>query len=347
MSVKTRLPAITLELTGACNLACSYCYNHWRVPGQELPDGRTPDYGQVRRTVKALYRQVDVRQIAMTGGEPFLFERLPEIALTCRLKGSAVAVISNGSIADRGRYDELIRIGIDLFEFPIHSATSAIHDSLTNTPGSWSKARESLEQVIELGARGVAVIVLTRRNVVGLGDTLRLCRELGVDSVMLNRFNIGGRGIAEAHRLQPDAAQLHQSLRVADTAVTELGLKISSNVCTPHCLVDPHDYPRLGFSNCEVDVRQRPLTLNWRGDLRFCNHSPVIMGNIHRQSLNEIFASDYATLWRQARPVFCADCHRFERCAGGCRAAAEQLGGTPADPDPVLEMSGTKAPGSA
>ena len=121
-----------------------------------------------------------------------------------------------------------------------------------------------------------------------------------------------------------------------DISDPERRLRVVSGVCTPHCLIDPQDYPEIHFTSCGADLRRRPVALRFDGELRFCNHSPVVMGNLHEQPLPQILASPYGRRWRDVVPGPCQGCDRFDSCRGGCRAASEQCGGTHEDVDPLL-----------
>jgi len=291
--------------------------------------------------LKRLFRVAEIEHLSMSGGEPLLEPRLPELVLFARLKGSAVTIISNGNAATGDDYRTLIDLKVSMFEFPYHSSDARLHDEMTNQPGSWQRARQSIEQVLALGGQLVAVIVLTRLNVHSLKNTLMDLNRLGVEQVMVNRFNVGGRGIERWRDIALTADQLRQAFEQANEVAAQTPLNISSNVCTPFCLVDPQRYPELGFSGCTADVAQRPITLDVRGDLRFCNHSPVVMGNIFRQSLTAILTSDYVRKWRTTVPELCRDCLRFDDCFAGCRSVSEQLGLDIDQLDPTLFPAGS------
>lgn len=332
--MKIPLKYIALELTDRCNLACRYCYNIWKIPGVE----RTPfdSFRDAIRTLKQLFAQADVRQVTLTGGEPFMAHRMLEVALFCRMEGKKVCIITNGSQGRPADYRQLTAMGVSLFEMPVHAADPAVHDAITQCKDSWQKSVDSLLEVKRLGAVPVAVIVLTRLNVDMLADTLDFLSRMGLHRVMLNRYNIGGAGTAEPMFVLPTQEQLLAAYRTANLKSKMLGLRISSNVCTPLCIVNPTDYPRIRFGNCSSDPLKRPVTVDIRGDIRLCNHSPVKAGNIFRQHLHDILYSPYAQSWNETIPCYCASCELWETCRGGCRAASEQCGLGLAHADPLI-----------
>jgi radical SAM protein with 4Fe4S-binding SPASM domain len=305
------------------------------MPGSTYPHFNS--YREAKKTLKKIFSQTEVSHVCMTGGEPFLAANFIEIVLYCRMKGKKVTIISSGSAADRDSYSMMIDMGVTIFEFPVHSAEPEVHDRLTRTPGSWDKAVNSIRNIISLGGTAISVTVLTAENYSMVGDTIRFIEDLGVTRLMLNRYNIGGEGIKENAGLELTHVQLKEAFRIANSAVQNKVLHISSNVCTPVCVINPKEYPRITFSHCSVDLRRMPVTLDAAGNIRICNHSPVVVGNIHHESLEDIFRKDYLQKWKEV-PEYCSGCGLFEKCRGGCRAASEQTGGSPFDVDPILRM---------
>jgi radical SAM protein with 4Fe4S-binding SPASM domain len=91
----------------------------------------------------------------------------------------------------------------------------------------------------------------------------------------------------------------------------------------PTCLFDTSGYQRLGFAFCAADTDRAYFTMDPLGNLRPCNHSPTILGNIGERSFAELATGTRMREFMAARPTFCAGCVREEFCLGGCKAAAE------------------------
>jgi radical SAM protein with 4Fe4S-binding SPASM domain len=63
------------------------------------------------------------------------------------------------------------------------------------------------------------------------------------------------------------------------------------------------------------------------------------MGNLFRDELRAILATDYAKRWERALPEHCDGCEQWAACVGGCRAASEQLGYSMTEVDPIAWQS--------
>jgi radical SAM protein with 4Fe4S-binding SPASM domain len=334
--MKQPLRYIIFETTRDCNLSCRYCYNYWNTKRSKEHPKQT--YSKSLKTIKKLFSLGQIQHITFTGGEPFLSERFPEVVLYCRMKNKNVTVISNGNGAGSEEYKTLIDMGVSLFEFPIQSYDPMVHDYLTQVNGSWERSVESIKSVLNYKGNAVAVIVLTKINIADIEKTLEFLNNTGVKQIMLARFNIGGRGIIYKDELIPRKSDLQQAFKTANEYSRKNGITISSNVCVPHCIINPKEYPSLFISSCSADITRRPITIDYTGDFRLCNHSPIIIGNIFKDKPENIFSSEYISSWRNNIPEYCKECNIWEKCLGGCRAASEQIGQDVGQVDPIVKM---------
>jgi radical SAM protein with 4Fe4S-binding SPASM domain len=330
------IPRVVFETTSACNLDCRYCYNIWKRPG-EVPE-KPAGYRHALRTLKVLFRQAEVDHITLSGGEPFLAERFLELALACRMRGKSVTVITNGTCGDSADYRSLKEIGVGLVELPVLSHSDEAHDHLTQVRGSWAKTLRSIAILQELKIPVVVVVVLTKVNICDLEDTLDFLAARGISRVMLNRFNVGGRGIEDWQALSPSIGELRSAFRRADAKQRELQISITGNVCTPFCVLDPNDYPHIGMVSCSARPDERPVTLDANGNVRLCNHSPTVLGNIHTAPISDIFRNPYISHFAETVPQPCVGCSEFPQCQGGCRAAGQQLWGCLELGDPLCRL---------
>lgn len=333
-SRKLNLGSVVVEVTPRCNLNCSFCYNHWKKDGCQPPEEK--GYGEIIKVLARLFKQTNLNHVTFSGGEPLLFGRLPELVLYCRRRHASVTVITNGSAGSADLYRTLVHLGVDLFELPFHSCYPDIHNQMAGSPSAWRNAVLSIETLQGLGARVVPVIVITKHNHATLGETLTELHRMGLNRVMLNRYNLGGVHTTSPLDVMADIPQLRFAFAQANDVAKRLGMSLSSNVCTPHCVLDPWDYKNISFSKCSPDITKRPITVSAGGDLRFCNHSPVVLGNVLMTPVAQIFANVHSDYKEFTKPDFCQACAGYEHCLGGCRAAAEQLGGTIHDIDPIV-----------
>jgi len=332
--MRIEIPSISFEVTNLCNLHCKYCYNHWKC--DEHQTSNCNNYTIAKKTLRKLFNVADVHHLTFTGGEPLMAERFLELVLYARMKGASITIISNGTFGELHDYEKLVEVGVSLFELPIHSYNSTIHDSLSQHSGSRDKSITTIKKLLAINAEVVAVIVLTKENCNDMDNTLKFIHSIGIQRVMINRVNIGGEAIKNTEDLLMTRDELNKAFKTAALVAKELKLSISSNVCTPICVLNPKNFRGIRFTSCSFDMKSRPITLDYKGNVRFCNHSPVEIGNIFQHRLETIFSSQKVQEWKNTVPDFCVDCKAYDSCKAGCRAASEQMGLSLNHPDPIL-----------
>lgn len=330
---------IVFELTQACNQCCRFCYNYWRDGSTPLPP---PSPKTARRTLRRLLSQASVGTISFSGGEPMLLKNIHDLALYARFRGSHVNVLTNGTLLIQDAIDNFASIGIGAIQIPVLSCRKEVHEYLTGLSGSWDKAAGALRRVAEaIPAGACAVLVITKVNAPDVTGTLEMLRNAGARTVMVNRFNIGGMGLKHSEELVLDEATLKKAFAEVEAfAASNPGMHFVSGVCTPLCMMDTAPYPHIKFSWCSTDFSRRPVAVDCMGNVRFCNHSPVTIGNIFEKPLEDILTDPEAIARYAVVPDKCSGCRMLSRCNGGCRAASEQVYGSFAQADPVLEFKG-------
>ena len=339
---KVELGFAVFELTDACNQACRFCYNHFKG-GAEPCAVAAPDFRMARRTLKRLLGEANIGSISFSGGEPMLMPRIHDLILKARLAGTNVNLLTNGTLLKAEDVDIIGNLGVGVVQIPLLSHRAEVHDHITQLEGSWERAMASAKRIAEVDPAWLTpVFILSRLNVNDIEPTLEMYAAMGVKRIMLNRFNIGGLGRRYAAELTLSHAELRDAFRRADAKLGELGMRAHNGVCTPLCVLEPRDYPNITFTHCTTELTSRPLTINYRGDVRFCNHSPRVLGNILREHLDDILKRTADEGIYNTMPERCAACDLWQRCRGGCRAASEQLYGTFDIADPILDLETEK-----
>jgi len=327
------LSRVTYETTSRCSRGCLYCYNYWRRPDEkEAPFDAS--YADSLKTLKRLFQIYPVKHVTFTGGEPLLAERLPELILYAKRKRAYVNLITGGGVP-LSFYERLFHVPPDQVQIPFHSIDPEIHDAMMGSDGAHAAALESLALFEKHGVGRVAVLILTRMNLETLNDTLQEMKRLKIGTLLVNRFDPGGRGLSHIDELELNPDELNRAFTLLNE-VSSPDFTIYSGVNTPHCLLDRRNYPRIGFGGCKVHLGEGPITVDVAGNLRLCNQSQYIVGNIHTQSLAEMVSHPVVAQWKTAVPEGCGGCSRFDECQSGCRAAGEQMGLSAAEPDPYL-----------
>jgi len=176
---RRRFPFVTmLEPLEACNLACVGC-------------GRVREYRDVmdrRLTVDeclAAVRASGAPIVSISGGEPLLHSQIGELVRAIRDDGRFMYLCTNGL---------LLRETLDRFEpsqqlsFVVHlDGTEAIHDQVTERPGTYATAIAGIRDAIARGHRVCTNTTLFEgSNVEDLHALFATLTELGVEGLMVS-----------------------------------------------------------------------------------------------------------------------------------------------------------------
>ena len=336
---RLRLKTLIFEITQRCNHACLHCYNVWQPNTPEWPCTYPRGELDTAQTLALIDKALDETccdHVTLTGGEPLLRDDLPQILDLLHERGVRVTLISNGRLLTEAVVTDLLDRGVGLFELPLLSRRREVHDQLCAAPGAFDAALAAMARIRYHRGQFVAVFVATRLNIPDLYETIKLAFAFGARALMLNRFNAGGRGRAHWADLLPAVEDMRRALQVADAASAEFGLPISCSIALQPCLIDLDAYPNLHFGFCAAGTERAYYTIDPLGNVRPCNHTPTILGNVFEKDFATLIASPRLASFVQAAPAFCAPCTMRDRCLGGCKAAAQVCYGSLSAEEPFL-----------
>ena len=188
--------ALSLELTRRCMARCLMC-NIWKTP-QETPELTAADW--LGLLADPLLR--DLRELDLTGGEPFLRADLGELfAGICRLKRShlpklqSIAITTNGFLSER--ILEVVaqalpvldqaQIGL-VFAFGLDAA-GPLHDKIRGFPGGWQKLAGTIAGLTDLRKEHPGLVLgakttVTRHNIGALDEIVRFADDHGLFTII-------------------------------------------------------------------------------------------------------------------------------------------------------------------
>ena len=158
-----------------CNLACDYCCvaSSPQAPRRELGAER------IARLVSEAAAW-GVRELYLTGGEPFLLADIDTIVRAC-VDALPTTVLTNGMVfRGRGRraLESMPRKGLAL-QISLDSATADLHD-MHRGAGSWQKAVDGIRLALSLGFRVRVAATVAAPAPRQLDDFHRFLDELGI-----------------------------------------------------------------------------------------------------------------------------------------------------------------------
>jgi radical SAM protein with 4Fe4S-binding SPASM domain len=329
-----------LELTYNCNSTCKFCYCPWEntvKPSSRFEKHEELTFDGWKQALAALEKN-GVKSIGLSGGEPLLKDCFGEILRYIRehtglCKGSKISVISNGIMLDEQWLALFKKIGVHLqLSFP-GLATYEWHTGTDNAANTlyWLK-RAKAEKIST-----TANVIVSRKNIHELYETIANAILAGADTIMLNRVLIGGRGIGYMDDLALTKEEIRMMADTAEEVLKTARHKGAVGTEIPLCaLGDVNDYEYLRIGGLCAAARGF-FVIDPSGYVRACNHSPKRLGHILDDKI--ITDTGYWNLFAQRQyglPKMCDGCTLASKCDCGCREAAAICYGSLDAPDPSM-----------
>ncbi len=307
-------PLFVFEITPRCNLACTYCYNVWRTPGEAYPPELS--LSEIENLADSIEAAHPI-SVTLTGGEPLLRGDICEIVSLFRKRGILVGIATNGILLDRAAAESLKEAGVSWFEVSVTSISGDGYRYLTGTDG-FDAVKQAMLAAASSGARLTVSHIITSSNYGDAGRVVDLAYAFSADAVALNRFVPGGAGLANRHLL-PTLKQLDSALKSAsERSVMCPGMTVYAALPVEDCLLQHCDYPGITFGSCICGAGK--WAISPAGDLRVCEQSPHILGSLLESSFEELSLSRFVKEFRNRnRSPDCESCGWASVCGGGCR----------------------------
>jgi AdoMet-dependent heme synthase len=316
---------INWAVNNDCNFACRHCYS--REDSHEQLDLDLL-FASLRKAAKA-----GVFSVNFGGGEPLLRRDLPEIAAFAGGLGLRVSMNSNGWLIDRQTAAVLREAGFAKVGISIDSHLPEVHDRFRGVAGSHERAVAALGHLTAVGIATSVSTVICRINNDAVGELVAFARARGAGQLNFHNFKCSGLGLAHRDELDLSAEEWREFYRTALAAKEEAkGLDIS---------LDDPIIALLGARDSGSLVKgsvcgKLSLSIKANGDITPCGFIPIVIGNIVRDDLREVWRdSPVLARMRNKQPTGkCAGCGKYADCLGGCTARALALTGDLNSPDP-------------
>ena len=330
---KNKLKHFIFELTQECNQNCVFCYNVWKH--NNYPKGIL-SIDEWKKIVLKLKEETKVNLISISGGEPLLYSNLFELIEFIRSQKIKINFLTNGSLIDEKTAERLTRYNISIFEIPLVSNNKNTHFKLKGT-NDLDKVVEGIANIQSFDGKIITSFVATKHNINDLKETVEFGIALGSSGLMFNRINPGCKNQI---KLMPTLDQLDNSLELLNNFSKEYEYPISCSIPIQPCLINiEKKYPKLSYGYCPSGNESSYYTIDSVGNVKICNHTPTILGNIFKGTFSEIIKNEFVDKFKQVLPNECVSCNYSQNCRGGCKAAAQVCFGNLHYNDPFFEVN--------
>ena len=295
---------VHIETTYNCNSNCIFCYNPHR--------NSVLNYKNLDRIVESI-KNSNIPHVYLIGGEPSLLklDKLNQY-INSLSQTSSVTIVTNGLIYLKGLSKNLACIGI-----PLHG-NKKTQEYLTGVKGGYDKIIANIKKYIQDGFEVRCIPVLMSVNYDQMYEVIKVAANLGMESVFVDRFESGGLGSKLAKKLSPSLNQFKIALSQMIKARNDFGIPTGFGTAIPYCLDKRLIVEGMG-ADCGVGVTF--AAINPQGDLRVCNQSQIIYGNVLKEPIEKIWNKKSLNGFRDLKWVSepCKDCNLLYECVCGCK----------------------------
>jgi radical SAM protein with 4Fe4S-binding SPASM domain len=334
-----------LELTYECGHRCKFCSCPWEYaesPRLAFEKRKELSINEWKEALHILEKN-GVEIVGISGGEPTLKEGLGEllryIRSDTRLNAERdITLISNAQTMN-GSFIELFKETDVHISFSLPGlSTFAYHTGAEGN--SAENVLYWLGRAKEAALATTANVTVTKKNIHELHETLANALIAGAETLLLNRFLVGGRGASHQDELALSKSELTHMVNIAEEVLRAAGKMGSVGTEIPQCLIPNQSEDNrhlLVGSLCAAAKADGFFVIDPSGYIRACNHSPKRLGYIFDKEL--ITDTDYWNLFANREyqtPDMCVGCADVSRCDCGCREAASICYGSISAPDPCM-----------
>ena len=315
------------NITSACNFQCGICFSDSGAPSAD--DLTTAEARKAIRDAAA----AGVKDIVVSGGEPFLRPDLFELLAYMRELGTSARIATNGSLLDRALIERVRReTSTKAFQVSLDTLDrDAYRDIHGAPPEMLDTAIAALRVMRELGFHTTVSSRLGPKTLPTLPALLDRAAAEGWATVTVHLPLHTGRAAGSWPQDDDLLARLEpvfdHFLSLPEHWVVETTIpwaryhpiirKLSKRIRVAHA----------GCGSCRCR-----LAIHADGSITpcICIGDPAVrMGNVRHDDIGAIFRDHpLADLYRRpAAHGVCADCGNVTRCGGGCRATALALTG--------------------
>lgn len=331
---------IQWELTERCNWHCKHCYGD-KERIEELPfKALKKTFTQCLELFETLKIRPGFARINISGGEPFLRKDFFEfLSLAAKYRGLVHScILTNGSFITDSVARDLKKLNIFRVQVSL-DGLKEINDGIRNK-GAFDRAIKAIKLLRKYDISTRVSMVLTRINLGEVDILASYLKDIGVNIFGTRRHSPIGRGEQLMSSMLSPLEQRNfyfKRIEMKKRLDEDSKFFISDGCEDGVSFLEEKSLGKINCGkNCEV-IHGRHLTIFANGDILACRRLPVVIGNVLRDTLLDVyFSSDKLWAFRNlnnAHPL-CKKCPVFRSCLGGAKCISRAYFRKDFAPDP-------------
>jgi radical SAM protein with 4Fe4S-binding SPASM domain len=323
---------IQWHITNLCNLRCKHCYQDDFSKKSDLD---WPGLKRVSDNLLTTLREWDKTAcIHLTGGEPLLkTELFPLLSdLDQQPTVEELGIITNGLLIDREMMKRLSGFSkLKKMKISLDGGDAETNDSIRQK-GTFDKVMENLPLIKEAERFEILFMVtVMKKNFKSLPSLFKLCRDLGIDGLIIERFIPLGRG-----------REIMGEVLSKEEWKEMIGMLLDFFSIEKEPSFLPYQAFQISFHEEEPELLGAPciigtdgLCIMPEGTVFPCRRFPISIGNLLATPLKKIWEESDLLEELRKKENLKGRCGRCEmRDCRGCRSLAFALSGDYLEEDP-------------
>ena len=215
----TPFRTVQIHPTRRCNLACKHCYS------SSSPALNTMlDIAALKTFLGYAYKK-GFNNIAVSGGEPFLYDKLEELLMYTHSLGYQNTIASNGMLLQSERNQRILE-HVDLIAISIDGLPD-LHDHIRGQKGAYNKMMKGVETLNKLQKPFGFIHTVTPQSWESLIQLGQIAYENGACLFQLHPLEMYGRAVEELSASSVNDTLAHRIFILADYLRSKYDKKMS------------------------------------------------------------------------------------------------------------------------
>lgn len=307
MNSEISLEFAWLEITQMCNSRCIHCYE-----GAEHKEVKEClSFDEWEKVICEL-NSIGCKNIQFIGGEPTIYEKLPELVEFASDIGiNKISIFTNLQNINERLFDSIVNNKVDI-HFSIYGSCGDTHDKITQINGSFKTMIYNVERLLKKKVSITAHVVIMKENENEKDKIYELLSKIGIKAIRYDEIRKVYGGNQEDHLVK----------------------KSNLNMYKPNFFADENWFNRAFYYNT---CWYGKCVISTNGDIYPCEFERnILYGNIRKDSLSNILKNETTKKswqWNFSMVNFCKDCE-FRFACRDCRPLAYAENGNMAEKNP-------------
>ncbi len=313
-----------IEVTRKCSTMCRICAID---TGRGSRDVLSLD--EIKNAIDQ-FKDIGVKMVALTGGDPLVRDDLLQILAYIRKKELMAGFSTSLLTLDEETAKRLVDLDVKV-QVSLDGSNSETND-FNRGSGSFEKAIAGIELLRKYGVEFRIAFCIMKHNIDDITDMVELAEKLGAKEVAFRKVKLLGRALKLKDLIYPSPKEMtkaYASLYRAAYQRLSGGIKINAK------------YNSVFFSGRGSGYDQLPcgagrniIHITYKGDIVPCSlftEDKFIQGNIRKDRIETIWKNSQLLRFFRETTVDqipkCSSCRYRYLCGGGCRAESYFLEG--------------------